>query len=87
MQYILTEEEYQALRSKQKHDLALSRTKLQILCTKIANEMPVKWGWSKNEEAKPWGCTLTRANEGNEWYCDSCPVQEICPNPNKEYSK
>jgi hypothetical protein len=87
MQYILTEEEYQALRSKQQHDLALSRNKLQILCTKIANEMPVKWGWSKDEEAKPWGCILTRANEGNEWYCDSCPVQEICPNPNKDYSK
>ena len=87
MQYILTQEEYDALRAKQKHDISMSRSKLQRLCTRIADEMPVKWGWSKDEEAKPWGCLLTRAKEGEEWYCDSCPVQEICPSDQMEYSK
>jgi len=46
--------------------------------------MPVKWGWSKDEEAKPWGCIHSQQEE---WYCDSCPVQEICPEPDKEWSK
>jgi len=84
MQYILTQEEYDALRKKQQHELTLSKGKLQKLCTKIADTMPVKWGWSKDEEAKPWGCILT--NE-HEWYCDSCPVQEICPYHSKSWSQ
>mgnify|MGYP003333244324 FL=1 len=84
MQYILTEEEYKELQKKRKHEIQLSRSKLQTLCTTIANEMPVKWGWSKDEEAKPWGCILTTEEE---WYCDSCPVTDICPNMDKHWSK
>ena len=84
MQYILTEEEYNELRKKQKYELDKDRRELQMLCTRIANEMPVLWGWSKDETPKPWGCILTTKEE---WYCDSCPVREICPNQYKEYSK
>lgn len=84
MQYLLTQEEYDALRARQQHEIKLSQAKLQKLCTKIADTMPVKWGWSKDEEAKPWGCILT---EKHEHYCDKCPVQEICPEPDKEWSK
>ena len=84
MQYILTQEEYDALKAKQEHDLKISQKALQELCTRIANEMPVKWGWNTKEEAKPWGCILTM--EG-EWYCDKCPVQKICPHPHKDWSK
>ena len=83
MQYILSEEEYKQLKTAQTHSLTLSKKKLQTLCTNISNTMPVKWGWSKNEEAKPWHCYLT---EEEEWYCDSCPVQDICPAP-KHWSK
>jgi len=83
MQYLLTQEEYNALCYKQKHEIKMSKDKLQKLCTEIANTMPVKWGWSEGEEAKPWGCILTN----KQWYCDSCPVQEICPNDNKDWSK
>lgn len=85
MQYILTQEEYDALTARRGRELQLSEKKLQHLCTRIANEMPVKWGWSKREELKPWGCILTSKDE--EWYCDSCPVQDICPYPDKLYSK
>ncbi len=83
MQYILTEREYKALKNKQKLDLGLQEDKLQALCTKIANEMPVNWGWG-DPDPKPWMCILT---EEDEWYCDSCPVQEICPHEWKHWSK
>lgn len=42
MQYLLTQEEYDALRARQQHEI--STKKLQKLCTKIADTMPVKWG-------------------------------------------
>lgn len=90
MQYILTEEEYKALKSKQNHEIELSRKKLQILCTKIANEMPVVWGWN-GPDPKPWGCKITIEENSefgtDEWYCDKCPVAEICPSDEKEWSK
>jgi hypothetical protein len=83
MQYILTQEEYQNLCDKQSYQIKMSKDKLQKLCTEIANTMPVKWGRSKEEEANPWGCILRE----RQWCCDYCPVQEICPNDNKEWSK
>lgn len=82
MQYILSQEEYDALKAKQKHELSLERKNLQELCTKIANEMPVDRDWSEDKE--PWGCILTEEGVG---YCDDCPVQTICPYSYKEYSK
>lgn len=83
--YILTEAEYRDLKAQQQRELGLSTKKLQELCTKIANTMPVKWGWGE-PDPKPWGCMLTAKNEGEEWYCDQCPVQSICPAP-QCYSK
>ena len=81
--YILSEEEYKELIAKKAYGIGLSKKKLQTLCTKIANEMPVVWGWG-GPDPKPWGCLLT---EEGEWYCDTCPVQAICPNDDKEWSK
>jgi hypothetical protein len=86
MKYILSQKEYDALRAEQTEKIKLSRDKLQKLCTKIANEMPVVWGWN-GDDPKPWGCIITAEDKGDEWYCDQCPVQEICPSPRKEYSK
>jgi hypothetical protein len=91
MQYILTQEEYDKLRSQQKLAIDLNKKKLQTLCTKIANEMPVKWGWG-GPDPKPWGCIIHEddtdpENYSNFGYCDHCPVQEICPYTGKEYSK
>lgn len=82
MQYILTQQEYDSLKSAQEKSINLSEKKLQTLCTKIANEMPVKWGWG-GPDPKPWGCVLTN----REWYCDECPVDSICPSDRKSWSK
>ena len=86
MQYILNEDEYKQLvaAANKKPLVRLSTEGLQTLCTKICNEMPVVWeGWLKERPPSPWGCKLT--NE-NEWYCDNCPVQTICPT-GKSWSK
>ncbi|QAY01385.1 hypothetical protein ZPAH1_orf00370 [Aeromonas phage ZPAH1] len=99
MQYVLSEEEYKELKAKQEYGIALSKSKLQKLCTKIANTMPVfYWG---NKEAQIWGCVLNEEIPDDQWeevetpgkevmytsgYCDQCPVQEICPAP-KRWSK
>lgn len=81
MQYILTQEEYDALTTvKKKAEIAQTRT-LQRLCTKIANEMPV--GSRIDCPPEPWGCII--GNPDN--YCDDCPVQTICPNEWKSWSK
>ncbi len=82
--YLLSQEEFDALKAKQTALKGADTQKLQDFCTRVANEMPVKWGWSANEEPKPWRCILTVKGD---WYCDSCPAREFCPNPMKEYSK
>ena len=92
MQYILTQEEYDKLRAVQKTSVALEKKKLQALCTKIANEMPVVWGWGQVPDPKPWGCVFHEDDSdpeqyANFGYCDKCPVQEICPYQFKEFSK
>lgn len=84
MQYILTQQEYDELRERKQHHIKLERSKLQALCTKIANEMPVKWGWG-GSDPKPWGCRLS--DEEGDWYCDKCPVTEICPSDEKDWSQ
>lgn len=96
MQYILSQREYDELTEGRASMLSstrigLSKNQLQKLCTKIADEMPVKWGWGdvrpKDDVPKPWGCVITREKSGDEWYCDTCPVQDICPSDSKPYSK
>lgn len=87
MQYILTQEEYVAMKQRQEVSLNLSKTKLQQLCTNIADNMPVKVNWRESAHPTPWGCIITYAAKGEEHYCDECPVREICPREYKEYSK
>lgn len=82
MKYILTENELQALKNAAKERQIKDKKQLQDFCTKVANEMPVKF-WSR-ETAQPWGCMLTR---DVEWYCDECPAQKICPHEDKHWSK
>lgn len=94
MQYLLTEEEYKALhkriREAEEKAPSISKKKLQELCTKIADTMPIKKSWDKKADPSPWGCKITVEKDpenGYEWYCDDCPVQEICPYEYQEYSK
>ena len=87
MKYLLSEQEYRSLTEQHTYSIKLANDKLQKLCTKIANEMPVDWEWGNSGDHKdpePWGCILTK---DYEWYCDTCPVQEICPNKSKHWSK
>lgn len=82
MQYLLSEEEYDALLKLRKEQKQLpSIENLQKFCTFVADHMPVQSGWYKG---KPWGCIITRKEE---WYCDDCPAEKICPYNGKEWSK
>ncbi|QMV28968.1 hypothetical protein AP1_0261 [Aeromonas phage AP1] len=100
MQYILTEEEYKELKAVKKRNVMENKKKLQQLCTKIANTMPIFY-WGK-EEADIWGCIHNEEIDPDEWedvtvpgkevmhtsgYCDECPVQDICPTEYKRWSK
>jgi hypothetical protein len=86
MQYILSQEEFDNFQAKKQEITKTAQKKLQDLCTKIADTMPIKRGWPGDppEYFEPWGCILTKKYE---WYCDSCPVTEICPHPYKHWSK
>ena len=87
MMYILTEEEYKQLKTKKDQLENISKKKLQELCTKIADTMPVNRRWDP-KNVSPWGCILNNAEGGGGFgYCDNCPVTEICPHPYKRYSK
>ena len=82
MQYILSQEEYDDLKNIKKKTIEMQEKKLQELCSKIANTMPAGVSWIGVDN--PWNCVLT---VDYEWYCDSCPVVDICPHPYKEWSK
>lgn len=81
MQYLLTQEEYDALRKAGEEEKKRLHDTLQDLCTLVADHMPVE-GYPR--EGKPWGCIRTVKHE---WYCDQCPVRNACPNEWKEWSK
>lgn len=81
MMYILTQEEYDALNQKNIKAAKDLKDTVQDLCTRVANSEPVKEGW---HAGKPWGCILTKEDE---WYCDECPVQNVCPKEWKRWSK
>lgn len=83
MQYLLTETEYEALVAEAKKVKASRTTTLQTFCTRVANELPVDWGWTEGAPKKPWGCILTN----QDWYCDECPAQDVCPYTAKRWSK
>ncbi len=86
MQYILTQEEMNALQAKAGISSRMpSEKKLQEFCTKIADEFIVQEGWAKG---RVWGCILTFDDSGNiDHYCDECPAKSVCPYPHKEWSQ
>lgn len=86
MQYILTEHELNELRKKADRLDSETTDKIQRLCTLVADHMPSRkpWNWKEGDPMEPWGCILT---EKREWYCDQCPVQNYCPNTEKEWSR
>lgn len=89
MQYILSEEEMEEIRQLRAKMKSLPSTdQLQKMCTKIADEWATWTGWKGHKhDPEPWGCVLSREDDGEEWYCDECPVQSICPLERKSWSK
>lgn len=83
MEYILSQEEYDELIKTKENGHSFIRNTLQDLCTKVADYMPIKWGWG-GPDPKPWKCIISVEEE---WYCDQCPVQEVCPYEDKTWSK
>ena len=86
MQYILSEEELNKLNNQIDNAKSENTMLIQALCIKVCNHMPIKfWG---NKKAKVWGCIITATDEHpTPGFCDECPVQDVCPYPNKKWSK
>jgi len=80
MMYILTQEEFDDLQEKSRRIAEDAHEILQELCTRIADKEVLTSGWAAGY---PWGCIISKNNE----YCDLCPVQDICPCEDKEWSQ
>jgi hypothetical protein len=85
MQYVLTQEELDALKGAAEKAKIDTREQVQRLCTLVALHMPVPRRWSSSATPTPWGCILVDPNKNG--YCDDCPAQEDCPHPHKRWSK
>ena len=85
MQILLTEKEYDKLISKNTDYKKKYKETLQKLCTEVALLKPIKLDWAPERDPAPWGCILSKENHSG--YCDRCPVEEVCPNEHKEWSK
>lgn len=86
MQYVLTQQEYDALLREKKLRTASQTAELQTLCTLAAMHVPVPRPWADDKTPAPWGCILGPA-EKNPGYCDDCPAQKLCPHEGKEWSQ
>lgn len=87
MQYLLTQEEYDALLVIKQQQSEKDRAALQALCTLAAKHVPVRVRWAKKSDPpEPWGCWLDKEGD-NCGYCDECPAQKLCPQPSKRWSK
>ncbi len=85
MQYLLREQEYHLLKNEQAIKYQIEIDELQRLCTLAAKYIPVKRDWEdKDAKQRPWGCILIADSIA---YCDKCPVQILCPNRDKYFSK
>lgn len=87
MKYILSQKEFDSFLEKKENIDANTRVILQDLCTKVADHMPVPRSWVSKPAPQPWGCKITEEASGSEWFCDDCPVQNVCPSDDKEWSK
>jgi len=84
MQYLLSEQEYGALKREKQIRTQQQNRELQEFCTLAAEHIPVTVSW-RSGKPEPWGCILSRKDHSG--YCDECPTQRVCPNENKEWSK
>lgn len=85
MQYILSQQELDALKDVQAAKISTSKSTLQEFCTLAALHIPVYRKWDKS--LTPWGCILVSKGESNPRYCDECPAKQFCPSTIKEFSQ
>lgn len=83
MQYLLTEEEYNSLKKELEYSKKESNNIINKLCMVVADHYPLETYPGTKENPKPWGCVMTKKGT---WYCDGCPVRELCQMP-KMFSK
>lgn len=86
MQYLLTEQEFRALKDEQQRRIEADEEQLQAFCTLAAMHIPVIREWSHDKRPRPWGCILG-PQEQRPCYCDDCPSAAFCPYPHKEWSQ
>ena len=86
MQYILTQQEYDALRDGAKQRRDQETRDLQWLCTQAAMHIPVPGPNEPVASARPWGCILEPSHL-NPIVCDDCPAKAVCPHDGKEWSQ
>lgn len=87
MQYLLTQQEYEALHREKTLRTVQQLEKLQKLCTLAAMHIPVPHEWSQTDKTpRPWGCILG-PEEQHPGYCNDCPSQKVCPYTGKEWSQ
>jgi hypothetical protein len=86
MQYLLTQQEYEALHREKRLRTEGQTAELQKLCTLAAQHIPIVVEWSSDKTPRPWGCILG-PREQDPGYCDCCPAREVCPHEGKEWSK
>lgn len=85
MMYVLNEHEFKVLNEAKRARQAADAEALQRVCTLAAQHVPVVVSWSHDKTPRPWGCILDPGS--NPGYCDCCPVSEVCPCQQKEWSK
>ena len=86
MQYLLTQQEYEALRREKSLRTDGEKARLQELCTTAAQHIPIVIEWSSDKTPRPWGCILG-PREQSPGYCDQCPAKDVCPHEGKRVSK
>ena len=85
MQYLLTQAEFGEIYDKHHKEVNILLVRLQDACTLAAEHVKVRLDDEEPEEGlQPWGCVMV--TDGLS-YCDKCPVQKLCPNEHKRYSK
>jgi hypothetical protein len=86
MQYLLSEQEYEELKSSAIKQRFRADAQLQEFCTLAAQHIPVKIPWLKSSPV-PWGCILSEDDNNSTHCCDECPAVKFCPYEDKEFSQ
>jgi len=82
MQYLLTQEEYDALTEAKRKADARDKATLLDVCIMAATHAP-----GRNGVKEPWGCILASIPQQRAECCDDCPAHAVCPHDGKKWSQ